>query len=569
MAMAHRSVSSKSAVTQSERTACPDPDKHEGLERSLQRAIRVLGFNDTDLLILGLIDTEAFLKPWIAYRDDYLLNPRFNDEGLCVGGEKIDQLFERIMQEVKDRSQGALNWLTSEDAEGRSHTVRLYSSLVHELTHPGAFYDYGVIDDTAWVKQLCRELYVLVKHLRAEYVHGHGALMDVIEKHSPCKWLIRNEDDPEEDMGDADVEGESTYSNPDIYYQGFTEDESSSEEETGGDQSQDSDIEDAQLPPSRETKPLSKTGSTEPTTQFVSYITNEDNHCPSADGLHTEATIPHLPQHEPRSDSPIPDTGRAETGNESLLSASQSPAPTAPTTRDGATPGLQAQRAASRPHGTMASMIVPNSNASPSGARKVRIPFLLSDSDSEEGPEAGLPPPILSSAAKKPRKVRIPFLLSSSESYGSPGEEARGLDQHSHSVDTTEHDLPEQEGPVPENEHFSSPNPDQQGPTTIRATSRLLGSEVSSHRSSSAVVTPRSRFADLLGSVPRKLYVSLDYEPWTNIEAEPAIPTINPKNLFLELEDTRSAPEIDMLDVDESLPSVRGDDDDDDEEEES
>ena len=40
------------------------------------------------------------------------------------------------------------------------------------------------------IRLLCWELFLVVKHLRKEYHHGHGFLMDPIEEQHPSRWLL-------------------------------------------------------------------------------------------------------------------------------------------------------------------------------------------------------------------------------------------------------------------------------------------------------------------------------------------------------------------------------------------
>lgn len=166
------------------RAFCSSADKHDALHLSLLRVLSKLHVPDTDTLLTSIIGTEAFLRPWTEYRDGYLLNPRFNDEGLCAGADRLDQLYEHIKREVREQST-ALPPL-DDSSEGESYTIRLYSSLARGLS---GSCPSGEVRDPKWPKRLCKDLYMLVKHLRAEYVHGHGALVDVIETRHLSRWL--------------------------------------------------------------------------------------------------------------------------------------------------------------------------------------------------------------------------------------------------------------------------------------------------------------------------------------------------------------------------------------------
>lgn len=235
--------------TQSMPGRCIDSDKHGAINASLQHVLQTLGLDNAKLLFLGIIDTESFLQPWTVYRDNYLLHPKFNKEGLCRGGEKMDGLFEHIFREINGRS--LRTYRLSKNAGGRSHTIRLYSSLVSSLTTSGGFYDCGPLGDREWLRQICAELYVLVKHLRVEYVHGHGMLIDVIENKYPSAWLkegwgeaTESEQDDDKSIPEsciseylqdvANIEADCAERLEDeddasVYYKGFTDDESSEE----------------------------------------------------------------------------------------------------------------------------------------------------------------------------------------------------------------------------------------------------------------------------------------------------------------------------------------------------
>ena len=182
---------------------CANVDKHEAIEASLQRIVKILGCLDVEALIETLMSTHTFLQSWVVYRDDYLLHPKFNKEGLCSGGETMEQLFEHILREVNGRSLTATR--LGKYSGGHSHTIRLYSSLVMSLNTPGKFVKNGQTQDDNYQWQRCCELYALVKHLRKEYVHGHGSLIDVIEKKYPCKWLNPAAKELEEESEQEDV----------------------------------------------------------------------------------------------------------------------------------------------------------------------------------------------------------------------------------------------------------------------------------------------------------------------------------------------------------------------------
>lgn len=226
-------------IAGTESLQCTNPSKHPLITASLQKVLKLLCISDAETLLAKLVTTDSFLLRWTAYRDAYLLHPHFNEEGLNKGGDKMYQLFEHIRREVNGRS--AKMSRLGEGASGRAHTVRLFSSLVKSLTGEGGFYDKGDKDDEVWLSQICEQLYGLVKHLRGEYAHGHGVLMDAIEEKKPCIWLNQKEDELWEtvDEEEDDVEERSAVSEDDSASDDFQPSESEKEEEPVEDDSED------------------------------------------------------------------------------------------------------------------------------------------------------------------------------------------------------------------------------------------------------------------------------------------------------------------------------------------
>lgn len=185
---------------------CANPGKHKPIASSLGRVLQDLGFGDVEVLQNNLVTTEAFLGPWTTYRDDYVLNPKFNGEGLKKGNDKLVPLFEHVKRAVSGRSRRSSR--LGEDAGGLAHTVHLYTSLIDSLMAPGGHYDSGSKSDEGWLRQTCAELYALVMHLKAEYAHGHGELFDAIEARVPCSWLKKAEADQEDEEDPNAAEAE-------------------------------------------------------------------------------------------------------------------------------------------------------------------------------------------------------------------------------------------------------------------------------------------------------------------------------------------------------------------------
>ncbi|KAF2471811.1 uncharacterized protein BDR25DRAFT_354307 [Lindgomyces ingoldianus] len=180
--------------------ACPSLSKHAFMATSLHKILTTLNIPSTITLITTLILNPAFITPWTTYRDSYLLHPRFKREGLEKGGEDMDVFFEHVVRELNGRTLKTYR-LSRYAGGGRSWNVRLFASLVHNLTVSGAggffgaenesgrVWDWTEEEDRERLREICRMLFRVVKHLRGEYAHGHGLLLAEIEERGPCVWL--------------------------------------------------------------------------------------------------------------------------------------------------------------------------------------------------------------------------------------------------------------------------------------------------------------------------------------------------------------------------------------------
>ena len=70
----------------------------------------------------------------------------------------------------------------SEDASDRGHTIRLFVSLVDSLTDLNHYYNELAKGDEKSLRKACDQLCRLIVHQKAEYDHGLGVVLDVIEK---------------------------------------------------------------------------------------------------------------------------------------------------------------------------------------------------------------------------------------------------------------------------------------------------------------------------------------------------------------------------------------------------
>ncbi|KAF2749691.1 hypothetical protein M011DRAFT_475040 [Sporormia fimetaria CBS 119925] len=175
---------------------CTDPSLHPRLHDSLTNVLTSLSLPDIPSLT-ALLTSPIFLPPFLHYRDIYLLHPDYNDEGLLASTEaSIAALLPDILSELQNGENGELD--TS--AEGRQHTVRLYARLLRGLNAVAEAWSEEAVE------KMCKELYVLIRHIRRDYVHGHGVCVDVIEAVKECEWLREDEAGEEHGKQTGDVE---------------------------------------------------------------------------------------------------------------------------------------------------------------------------------------------------------------------------------------------------------------------------------------------------------------------------------------------------------------------------
>lgn len=335
----------------------------------------------------------------------------------------MDTLFEDIVRKFHERSRAGMNGLSSQDEDGRAHTVRLYSSLLHGLTQKGGFYELRDVKVTCTMRRMCDELYTLVKHLRREYVHGHGVLMDVIEERCPSKWLIPKEDDAEE-LPDADSIGENTVEGTDLYTPQNEETTQHEDNQSESEQPESYQSESRTYYPGFTENESSSEEATE--TDNITLVSLDF-------GSLTEGTTPHFPQNESSSEESSSDSRRVETGSDSsedVPATTQFPLPSRP--------------------------------------RHVPKPLIVDYSDSEELPEADVSTSRQHHEPQPRRRVRMPFVVSSSDS------EEPQEDRLPSPMNTTEY-MPQEEGvSLAPNELFFSPTPDPSHHSS-RASSRPVG----------------------------------------------------------------------------------------------
>jgi hypothetical protein len=204
----------------------------------------------------------------------------------------------------------------------------------------------------------------------------------------------------------------------------------------------------------------------------------------------------------------------------------------------------------------------------PKGTRKIRIPFLLSDSDTDEDQ------PLRRGAVSEPKRIRIPFLLSSSDSdeniqattgaseqlhcknpgascnegVESPGDIASTAD-----LGTAQSALPSS-APKAKRARIpfllsSSESDDPPESTTGAAAGNSKPAERDMESLIPTRPPARSRLADLIQSVPGTLpNLPADRYEVVDIVAEPLKPRIDPKNLMFEIEELDVEPDMDMFD---------------------
>ncbi|KAF2659981.1 hypothetical protein K491DRAFT_731022 [Lophiostoma macrostomum CBS 122681] len=174
-----------------EHSHCLHADKHVRIAIYLSRTLTDLRMPSLSTLLTSLILTPAFLDPFTAYRDAFLLHPKHNALHAKKGEEKMGVLYPYIKRQLQN-ARSLRTYRLGADAGARSHNVRLYTSLLSNLGREGQALAYVKRDDDEGVEGLrraCGDLWGLVRYVRIEYVHGHGVVMGEIEEVRPCRWL--------------------------------------------------------------------------------------------------------------------------------------------------------------------------------------------------------------------------------------------------------------------------------------------------------------------------------------------------------------------------------------------
>jgi hypothetical protein len=164
---------------------CADPGEHDSIHASLQNVFQMLGlYLAAQTSPVDMVSSEGFLLAWSVFRDQYLLHPSQHRKGFSEGEEECDKLLDHTIANLKGRFT-----TLPRNARTHSHTVHLYSSLIEFFTKNGRCYHHNLSDNYEYLRGTFLDIYTLVEHLKVEYAHGHGVLMDAIERQHPCKWL--------------------------------------------------------------------------------------------------------------------------------------------------------------------------------------------------------------------------------------------------------------------------------------------------------------------------------------------------------------------------------------------
>ncbi|KAF2709212.1 hypothetical protein K504DRAFT_454974 [Pleomassaria siparia CBS 279.74] len=157
----------------SEAWSCRSTTRHDSIGDSLGHAPRTLEIRDDEMLRDDIVTTDAFLDPCRIYRDDYLVDSKFQGEGPAKCGEKLDEIFLHVKRMVDGRSKQPLGI-----NEGAVHMIQLPASLINGLMTPGEYYDGDNKRNDIWLRGTCFELSAFNNHLRIERSRGHGALKE-------------------------------------------------------------------------------------------------------------------------------------------------------------------------------------------------------------------------------------------------------------------------------------------------------------------------------------------------------------------------------------------------------
>ncbi|KAF2196109.1 hypothetical protein GQ43DRAFT_436293, partial [Delitschia confertaspora ATCC 74209] len=206
-------------------SGCTNMAYHEKLADNLYRIVRRVELTNVKALIGCMVITDNFLDPFVQYRDNYLLNPRFRSESLLKGGfPSVSDVLPHVARELKGRTMKT--YPLNEHTKGFTYTIRLFSNTLLGLCKPGRFFydpEWEILKSNHVFESLTSDVYAIVKHIRFEYIHGHGPLMDAIEKARPCQYLVKQQggikteikekqDFKDDDMDYAASEAESQHS---------------------------------------------------------------------------------------------------------------------------------------------------------------------------------------------------------------------------------------------------------------------------------------------------------------------------------------------------------------------
>ncbi|KAF1950900.1 hypothetical protein CC80DRAFT_219102 [Byssothecium circinans] len=297
---------------------------------TLQKVLTIFRMRDTRSLLKKLITDSQFLEPFIAYRDAYLLHPRFMPHSLHTDHiPDMNELFSVIQREVNGRA--AKLRALRDDADAKAYTVRLLSSLLRRMLDKGGLYEKeGDRGDDAWLWKTCERLRVLVEYVRGEYENGSGVVRNAVESKIPSRWSkkerggddgtekggIMDSEAEEEDENDEEDENEEEptrrrMSELEDSSDAFEPDSSSSDNDEDEDQAPDTDMEAEDeaisAKPKSESKarskPIPRRKSTTPRAFFptISHRSFTSSNARSAEGhvpLTYRANTSNLPQTE-------------------------------------------------------------------------------------------------------------------------------------------------------------------------------------------------------------------------------------------------------------------------------
>ena len=157
---------------------------------ALQDVLSAFEMGDLQSLFKDLITTSQFLDPFTAYRDAYLLHPRYAPQSLRAGGGfDMSELFGSIQREVNGRA--AKLHALGDGADPRAYTVRLFALMARRMLGKGGLCEGADGADEAWLWELCGKLDVLICHVKKEYGVGSGVVRDRIESAMPSVWSRR------------------------------------------------------------------------------------------------------------------------------------------------------------------------------------------------------------------------------------------------------------------------------------------------------------------------------------------------------------------------------------------